>query len=347
VNGSRTASVSPRASLFSTAFARDYVITMRPYLLFVSGITGVTGLALTGTVPAGAALVLGLAFFLSYGFGQAFTDCFQLDTDSLSAPYRPLVKGTIRRTHVLAVSLAGLVLVGGALVAASRWNAPLVAAAIVGLATYSWFKRRAWAGPFYNAGIVLALFWTGVLGGLGAGRGPLAPRGTLVAASVAVFFAYADFVLTGYFKDVSADRKTGYRTLPVAAGRSVSCLVSDVFAVLAFAGAVLAADASGIVERVIYSDPTAGTGPIEWMGAVLTVGLIGAGGLASALGHVRLHGIRADEDAHRAVGPVVIAYVLLLAGVTVAHRPLWGQVLLPFLVAFFVTLGTRPARQQI
>ena len=347
MNGFRAASVSPRASLFSAAFARDYVTTMRPYLLFVSGITGVTGLALAGAVPAGAALILGMAFFLSYGFGQALTDCFQLDTDSLSAPYRPLVKGTIRRTHVLAVSLSGLVVVGGALVAASGWNLPLVLAAIVGLATYSWFKRRAWAGPFYNAGIVLALFWTGVLGGLGTGSGPLAQRGTLVAASVAVFFAYADFVLTGYFKDVSADRRTGYRTLPVAVGRSVSCLVSDVFALLAFAGAIWAAQASGAVDRVVHPDPMVGTGPIEWMGATLTVGLIGAGGLASALGHLRLHGIHADEDAHRAIAPVVIAYVLLLAGVTLAHRPSWGQVLLPFLVAFFVTLGTRPTRQQI
>ncbi|MBM3297987.1 MAG: penicillin-binding protein 2, partial [Candidatus Aminicenantes bacterium] len=56
-----------------------------------------------------ARLALGfLPLFLSYGFGQALTDCFQTDTDSLSAPYRPLVRGTISRGQVLAVSLGGL-----------------------------------------------------------------------------------------------------------------------------------------------------------------------------------------------------------------------------------------------
>ena len=52
---------------------------------------------------------LALAVFcFSYGFGQALTDCFQRDTDRLSAPYRPLVRGRISVAQVLLVSLAGL-----------------------------------------------------------------------------------------------------------------------------------------------------------------------------------------------------------------------------------------------
>ena len=42
--------------LASVAFARAYVVTMRPYLLFVSGITGIAGMALVAGVPTGAAL---------------------------------------------------------------------------------------------------------------------------------------------------------------------------------------------------------------------------------------------------------------------------------------------------
>ena len=38
------------------------------------------------------------------------------------------------------------------------------------------------------------------------------------AALLAVFFGYANFVLAGYFKDVDADRATGYHTLPVVFG---------------------------------------------------------------------------------------------------------------------------------
>ena len=81
--------------ILSFAFARDYAVTMRPHLLFVSGITGITGLALAPPLPFAATALLCVAFFLSYGFGQALTDCFQLDTDALSSPYRPLVRGTI------------------------------------------------------------------------------------------------------------------------------------------------------------------------------------------------------------------------------------------------------------
>jgi len=60
----RARSPVPVASL---SFARAYAITMRPYLLFVSGITGIVGMSLVPGVPAAEAVGLGLAFFLSYG----------------------------------------------------------------------------------------------------------------------------------------------------------------------------------------------------------------------------------------------------------------------------------------
>jgi hypothetical protein len=71
--------------LWSFAFARAYVDTMRPYLLFVSGVTGVVGLSLAPGVPTSDAIALGLVFFVSYGFGQALTDCFQLAVGAISA----------------------------------------------------------------------------------------------------------------------------------------------------------------------------------------------------------------------------------------------------------------------
>src|SRR5512146_1652118 len=90
-------------------FVSGYVTTMRPYLLFVSGIVGAAGLAfgdLAAGIRAGAVFA---AAFLSYGFGQALTDCFQIDTDALSAPYRPLTRGTISRLQTFVVSVVGLI----------------------------------------------------------------------------------------------------------------------------------------------------------------------------------------------------------------------------------------------
>jgi len=79
----------------SVTFLKAMVITMRPYLLFLSGITGIAGVAAVPGAPTPTVLLVFVASFLSYGFGQALTDCFQTDTDALSAPYRPLVRGTV------------------------------------------------------------------------------------------------------------------------------------------------------------------------------------------------------------------------------------------------------------
>jgi len=88
--------------LSSVGFWRAYAITLRPYLFFVSGAAGLVGLALT-RLPAPPFLAAFAAFFFSYGLGQALTDVFQRDTDALSAPYRPLVRGELAPGPVLAV----------------------------------------------------------------------------------------------------------------------------------------------------------------------------------------------------------------------------------------------------
>jgi len=343
VNTTHTAHTRDPVPLASFSFARAYATTMRPYLLFVSGITGIVGMALVPGVPAGEAVGLGLVFFLSYGFGQALTDCFQIDTDSISAPYRPLVRGTVRRQQVIVVSVIGLTAVGVALVAANPWNLPLVTACVLGLATYTWFKRRWWAGPLYNAWIVAALMLTGVLAGLGVGgSGPVSAI-AVAGAGTAVFFGYANFVLAGYFKDISADRMTGYETLPVRAGRFVSCLVSDGFALLAVAGGLVAADASGI----LMSGASAGAELRQALSVVISVALVGTGILAALFAQIQLHAVRRDDEAYFAIVPVVHAYVLLIAGVTVAHRPGWAPAIVAFVVAYFVTMVARPVREQI
>src|SRR5512135_3245706 len=135
-------------------FVRAYGITMRPYLMFVSGITGLVGISFVPGVSVTDFILRFAASFFSYGFGQALTDCFQIDTDSISSPYRPLTQGRISRPLVLAVSGLGLavcVLVFGGL---NPWTLLPGVLAGIGLVTYTWFKRRWWGGPFYNAWIV-------------------------------------------------------------------------------------------------------------------------------------------------------------------------------------------------
>jgi 4-hydroxybenzoate polyprenyltransferase len=312
---------------------------MRPYLMFVSGIAGLAGVALVPEVNGASAVWIATAFFLSYGFGQALTDCFQLDTDALSAPYRPLVQGHIRRRDTLLVSLVGLVFTGSVLIVYNPWNAPLAALAVVGLATYTPFKRRWWAGPFYNAAIVALLPVMGWLaaGGWPAGRGvSTALLGTLAVT----FFAYANFVLVGYFKDVSADGATGYRTLPVVFGKGTSSLVSDVFALLAVAGAWLVFVVSDVEWPVLESS--------TWSsGHTAALVLLVLGTVATMVAQRRTHRVRFDAEAYRAIEPVLHAHVLLLAAIATRFQPGWAPLLVAFCVAFPLALRARPEQAQI
>ncbi|MBI2403092.1 MAG: UbiA family prenyltransferase [Gemmatimonadetes bacterium] len=320
------------------AFVRWYVITMRPYLLFVSGITGILGLALGPAIGLSSALLAGSAFFLSYGFGQALTDCFQLDTDSLSAPYRPLVQGRLSRRQVLVVSLAGLLFCGALLIRLHPLNALFAGLTVFGLATYTFFKRRWWSGPFYNAWIVALLVVMGYLAAVGADAAPGVQRlllgwpTGLTGALIVAFFGYANFVLSGYYKDISADRATGYRTLPVRFGLRPSAVVSDGFAVLALAGVLVA----GVPQLP------------GWTWSMLpAVAFVAAGSVAATAAQIRLHRVRDEGDAHVAIVPAVHAYVLWLAGLATLYQPDWAPALLVLYAAFAVTMARRPETEQI
>lgn len=315
-------------------FLRDYVTTMRPYLLFVSGITGLLGLSLAPSVSVATTLLLGLVFFLSYGFGQALTDCYQMDTDALSAPYRPLVRGTIRREHVLLVSFAGLIAGGLTLALYNELNVPLAGLAVAGLATYTTFKRKWWAGPFYNAGIVLVLAVIGYAAGVGAANTAFMVTPVLVASLIAVFFGYANFVLTGYYKDVSADRATGYNTLPVVFGLSLSSRISDIFAALMLAGG-----GAAITLSLSGGAPTGAQ--------AVAIVFFAAGAVTILIAQARLHCLIDERDAHHAITPVVHAYILTLSAIVAMQKPSWTLGLVVFYVAFFIALKLRPMKEQV
>jgi 4-hydroxybenzoate polyprenyltransferase len=143
---------------YSIKFWKAYFIHMRPYLLFVSGVAGLAGMALAQ--EQGLSLIKFLMafvpFFLAYGFGQALTDCFQIDTDTISSPYRPLVKKEVTPLSVGMVSLIGLVLISFSLIYLNPYNIIWGAMSIAGLATYTFFKKNYWfAGPFYNGWTLL------------------------------------------------------------------------------------------------------------------------------------------------------------------------------------------------
>jgi 4-hydroxybenzoate polyprenyltransferase len=311
------------------SFISAYWITMRPYLLFVSGITGLSGLSFAESIPLHQVLILFAAFFLSYGFGQALTDCFQIDTDTRSSPYRPLVRKILRKRDVLLVSLTGLFLCGIALGYYNSLNFILAVFCIAGLATYTYFKKRWWGGPWYNAWIVALLFMMGYLSG---GSDSFQPQ--VFTAMLIVFFGYMNFVLVGYFKDVSADAATGYHTLPVVFGRTHSAAVSNVISFLFF---------TSLAVTYLLS---------HWENMHFIAAIISPIGLCLTLGFIihsqrRLHKNTEDSEAHKAVTPTVHSYILALMTVTVINKPAWLPAMVIFYLLFVYFMSVRTERSQI
>jgi geranylgeranylglycerol-phosphate geranylgeranyltransferase len=310
-------------------FWRAYWVTLRPYLFFVSGSSGLVGLALGGRVAPALLLVAFLAFSASYGLGQALTDVFQTDTDALSSPYRPLVRGEIAKPSVLFVSLLGLL----ACTAVFAFMAPLTllfgGLGVLGLLAYTPAKRRFWAGPFWNSWIVGLLPVMGLLCASPSTSAALTHPG-LTPAVLSVLLTYAVFVLLGYFKDVEADRATGYVTLPVRFGRRLSILVSAALCVLGLAASIFLLRVAG--ARLALS-----------LGALLWTG----GTACLLLAHLRILPAQRDEDAHPAIALAVRGYVLLRLGEVALLRANLALPALATFALFELALSRRPCRTQI
>jgi geranylgeranylglycerol-phosphate geranylgeranyltransferase len=319
--------------VFSFRFLKAYIITMRPYLMFVSGVTGIIGMSFAAEMDLVKAMLIFLASFLSYGFGQALTDCFQIDTDSISSPYRPLTQGIVNRNHFLIISGLGLFFCISILTYYNPLNLLLGGLAGFGLTTYTYFKRKWWAGPFYNSWIVLVLFMMAYLAGSEQANlnfsNPL-----FLAAILAVFFGYANFVLTGYFKDISADKATAYNTLPVMFGRKTSSIVSDAF------GFIASASVFALILTLAFD-----SFPYQTILRALVFAYGGIG--ASIFSQMNLHSVKSDAEAHRAIAPCVHSYILLLSSLAILNQPGWFIPLLAFYSIYIIVLKIRPAKEQI
>jgi 4-hydroxybenzoate polyprenyltransferase len=339
------------------AFWRAFLTTTRPYLFPISAVAGLTGMSLTHVRDPwrwGIALVV---FSLSYGLGQVLTDCFQQDTDSLAAPYRPLVKGRVTTRHMLTVSLAGL-LVGLAILAwLNPWNGAPAAAAVVGLLAYTPLKRRWWAGPVANAWVVGLLPLMGWLVGPGTSPLLLKHHPEVLALAAMSFAAYANFVLVGYLKDVTADRRAHYDTFPVVFGWQATARLSHLWA----SGAFVAAASLVAAATLTLAPLPVGEGWVRAFvtghRALLAVGVLAAGAVLSGRTQLMLHRLSStlslrpegnrEAEAYKPLANTARVFLLLHIAVVLSTTPAWLPVAAALYLAFEVLLLLRPERSQI
>jgi geranylgeranylglycerol-phosphate geranylgeranyltransferase len=308
------------------SFSRSYLIHMRPYLLFISGVAGAAGMVLNnGRHNIPELIIAFLPLFLGYGFGQALTDCFQTDTDSISAPYRPLSKGTISRKQVLIVSIAGLSLSAFIYLIYNPYSFWICLLIIFGLSTYSYVKKNiTLLAPFYNAWVVgllplLAYYITSETewGGI--------PSSTWKIAALS-FFSYSNFVLVGYLKDVEADAATGYKTFPVVYGWEMTLRLAWVIAIATFAAFIATMPENGIAMIVGFAACI-----------ILVYGLL----------YAKFLEVQNEQTALIPIISTVRSFILLHLAVLVDHETELIPAAILFYLAFEIVLRKRPSKYQV
>ncbi len=320
-------------SILSMPFWKAYWSTMRPYLIFITGSAALVGMAFIQDTDPLRVMIAFIPLLFSYGLGQALTDCFQMDTDAYSSPYRPLIKGLISRNQVMGTSLAGLALS----VLVLTYINPVIlifgVLSVIGLLTYTPFKKKWWGGPFWNSWIVAVLPIMGklverdvfIMGRINLEN----PRYfAFLFAIGAVYFSYANFVVLGYFKDISADRKTGYRTFPVVFGWRAAAFASDGLAFLAafFTGSTLFM-----------------IGKFSFIGAAF----FGLGLGVSLYAQVGIHRIREENRAYGPITNAVRVFILYSSAVIMTLKAEWMLFLVFFYVLFEFALRNRPDETQV
>jgi 4-hydroxybenzoate polyprenyltransferase len=308
----------------SADFWRAFATTLRPYLMFISGAAGMVGLALAGELDRPVFVGSSMVFFLSYGLGQSVTDVFQTDTDALSAPERPLVRGEVRPQDVLGVALAGLALCAAWFALVNLWTLVVSAVCVFGLVTYTPMKRRWWAGPAWNAWIVALLPLIGVLCAGGNLVQALAD-GRVRLAMGATLFSYMVFVLLGYLKDVDADRATGYDTLAVHFGRRTAVVVS-----------LACALAAAVLSRSLVLGETPGAAALWATGVLIMIGA-----------HAVAWNVSSDDRAYPAITASVVGFVAVHLGMVAALIPSFTAAGWALAATAAIALTMRPSRRQV
>lgn len=321
------------AGILTLVFWKAFWDTMRPYLIFVSGASGLVGLAFIDIPKIERVVMAFIPLLFSYGLGQALTDCFQTDTDALSSPYRPLIQGIISKKQVFGISLTGLTIGIILLTYLNPFIFLLGLLAVFGLLSYTTLKRTWWGGPLWNSWIVALLPIMGravekdfnmqkVLG-----FEDLQTRALLFAV-VAIFFAYGNFVVMGYLKDIAADKETGYRTFPVVFGWRATTVYSDL---LAFMAALF----SGLALFTI--------GNLTIFG----IGVFSAAVVINLYAQIKIHRTKEENRAYGPISHVVRSFILYCAAIVISLKMEWIVFVAVFYLMFEVALKYRPEKTQV
>jgi len=213
------------SDLYPWRFLRAYVVSMRPYYSFITGIAGWIGVAFYQFCqPEQAngyrnALILGM-LFLSWGVNQIINDWLGLPEDRRNAPHRPMVTGELPVKPAVLFSCALLAVVLVVSWWLNPWSLLPVILGVLLNVLYEYAKAWSLVG---NAVFGLSIAMCTVYGFLAAGPLP-EPVFSLNRISAFILVAILNGLMTyyTYFKDYAGDRAAGKQTFIVRHGLRVA-----------------------------------------------------------------------------------------------------------------------------
>lgn len=192
-------------------------------LPFTAGICVILGeLLALGEIPAFRDLVLGFSsVFLISASSLILNDYFDLESDRINAPERPLPAGHVTGHDVillfLGVTIAGLI--ASALLSFTSFWVGLLAWTVGFL--YNWSFKK--SGLLGNLMVSFSVGMTFIFGGIAVGK-PLEPVVWFFGILAALINLGEEIAADAM--DVEGDRKTGSRSLPVLLGQETALRVS-------------------------------------------------------------------------------------------------------------------------
>ena len=197
-------------------FLYNYLRSMRLYYCFVSGATTLAGVAfyhiLSGK-PWGwrDAVILSCGFF-AWGINQIFNDYFDLESDRINAPCRPMAAGKLDIKKALLLSTVLMLILGGASLAVAPAALPAVIVGAVLNLLYSKLKSIPVVNCLVYSASLSCCAWFGYAGLCGTNwEKAFSPDALIVSLTVLPIHVFMCSI--SYYKDKEGDRAAGVRTL--------------------------------------------------------------------------------------------------------------------------------------
>ncbi len=234
--------------IFSRSVILNYIKSMRPYLFFISGMTGCLGIAFCGAeiTPFRTALVLTVVF-VGWGVNQVINDLLGLKEDRINAPRRPLVTGRLPVGSAVGISAGLFVLGAGITLLLNPYALTLYVLVFLLNIVYEYSKRILILGNIVFGCLVAPCLYYGAMCLNGKGLEIMADAQLAVLALGVILMNVAVAFYT-YFKDYQGDKAAGIKTIVVKLSPGKAKYLNVMMSSLPF----------GIVVFMFFFDPWKG-----------------------------------------------------------------------------------------